>query len=238
MTRKGIPIWQAVADALTGDLRAGRYRPGDRLPTGSRLAARFGVNRHTVRRALARMAQEGLVHSRRGAGVFVDAAPTDYPLSRRVRFHANLRAAGREPAKEILSLETCGADAREARALGLEPGDPVHVCEGLALADSRPVAVFRSAFPGESLPGLPEVLAETRSTTEALALCGVADYTRSYTRVAAKTANATQARQLRVAVGAPILRSEGVDVDPGGSPVEYGIAWFAGDRVALVLEDS
>ena len=37
------------------------------------------------------------MHSRRGAGVFVTARPTDYPLGRRVRFHQNVLAAGQTP---------------------------------------------------------------------------------------------------------------------------------------------
>ena len=69
-----------------------------KLPTEAALAARFGVNRHTVRHGLASLSDEGLVHARRGAGVFVAADVTEYPIGRRVRFHQNVKAAGKEPA--------------------------------------------------------------------------------------------------------------------------------------------
>ena len=46
------PLWRTIHDSLRGDIAAGRYRPGDKLPTEAALAARFCVNRHTVRRAL------------------------------------------------------------------------------------------------------------------------------------------------------------------------------------------
>jgi GntR family phosphonate transport system transcriptional regulator len=39
----------------------------------------------------------------------------------------------------------------------------------------------------------------------------------------------------RLSPGAPILRSVGVNVDPGGAALEYGRTWFAGDRVTLTL---
>ncbi len=109
-----------VADALRDDLARGRFGPGDRLPAEAALARRFALNRHTVRDTLARLAAEGLVISRRGAGSFVASRPTDYPLGRRVRFEANLRAAGRTPAREVLALLTRAADEGEAAALGLE----------------------------------------------------------------------------------------------------------------------
>ncbi|MEO0914084.1 MAG: GntR family transcriptional regulator, partial [Pseudomonadota bacterium] len=99
------PIWKSIADTLTTEIAEGQYGPGAKLPTEASLAHRFGVNRHTVRHALSSMAEEGLVLSRRGAGVFVAQNPTDYPIGRRVRFHQNLAAAGRVAAKEILMME-------------------------------------------------------------------------------------------------------------------------------------
>lgn len=233
----GTPIWQAIATGLRGDIAGGHYAPGDKLPTEAALAARYGVNRHTVRRAIKDLAQAGLVHARRGAGVFVTVAPTDYPIGRRVRFHQNLAAAGRAPAKDILHLATRGADAAEAEALALSAGAQVHVYEGLSLADGQPIALFRSVFPAARFPQLCELITETRSVTAALSACGVADYTRASTRLNAKSATATQALHLRIAEGAPILRTISVNVDPSGTPIEYGHTWFAGDRVTLTVND-
>ena len=183
------------------------------------------------------MAEEGLVHPRRGSGVFVAATPTDYAIGRRVRFHQNIAASGRTPAKRVLSITTQAAGASEAEALRLDPGAAVHVYDGLSLADGQPVAVFQSIFPAERLPGLPEALERIASVTEALAACGVPDYTRVSTRITAKEANATQALHLQIAEGAPILRTVSVNADPDGVPVEFGRTWFAGDRVTLTVGD-
>ena len=228
-------IWKNITATLTHDIATGKYAPGDRLPTEAQLAARFGVNRHTVRRAISDMNEGGLTYSRRGAGVFVAQRPTDYAIGKRVRFHQNLAAAGRVPAKEILTLETRAASAHEAEQLGLESRAMVHVYEGLSLADNQPIAIFRSLFPAARFPDLLAALEISRSVTSALAQGGVADYTRASTRLTAKLANATQALHLRLSEGAPILRSAGINVDPDGVPVEYGVTWFAGDRVTLTL---
>src|SRR6056297_3817140 len=223
------PLWTTIEATLTGDIAEGRYRPGEKLPSEAALAARFGVNRHTVRRALGAMAAAGLVHARRGAGVTVLQGPTDYPIGRRVRFHRNLQAAGRLPAREVDALETRAAAAGEAAALELAPGAPVVVCEGRSLADGQPIALFRSVFPAGRLPGIGEALREVSSVTRALAACGVADYTRRSTRIDARLADATQAARLMVDEGAALLRTVSVSVDAGGVPVEYGRTWFAGE---------
>lgn len=234
MTRT--PLWKSIAIALTADIAESRYATGDQLPTEAQLAAKFGVNRHTVRRALADMADQGLVHARRGAGVFVTATPTNYAIGPRVRYHQNIAAGGQTPSKSILSLTTRACDTREAEALDLDTGAMVHVYDGLSLADGQPIALFQSVFPAQRLPGLLDALQTTSSVTQALLTCGVMDYTRISTRITAKQANATQALHLRVTEGAPILRTIGINADAAGLPVEYGRTWFAGDRVTLTLD--
>ncbi len=230
-------IWSAIAAALTEELAVGHYRPGDRLPTEAALSARFGVNRHTVRHALAALAKDGLVHSRRGAGVFVAQRPTDYPLGRRVRFHQNVLAAGQTPSRRISRTETRPCDADETRALRLTTGEPVHVVEGISLADEQPIAAFRSIFPAARFPDLLAQVRETGSITRALAACGLTDYTRAETRLTAQLADPVLAVALSIRPGAPVLRTVAVNVDPEGNPVEYGLTWFAGERVTLTVAD-
>jgi GntR family phosphonate transport system transcriptional regulator len=229
------PIWKSICIALTADIAEGRYDTGDRLPTEAQLSAKYGVNRHTVRRALSELADQGLVHARRGAGVFVAARPTDYPIGRRVRFHQNIAKGGQSPAKQVLHVETRACDAREAEALELDPGATVHVYDGLSLADEQPLARVQSVVPADRLPDMPEALRDESSVTTALKRCGVPDYTRIWTRITAKQANATQALHLKISEGAPILRTTGVNADPDGRPVEFGRTWFAGDRVTLTV---
>jgi len=231
-------IWKTIAASLTEDIAEGRYGSGDRLPTEAQLSATHGVNRHTVRRALAELSEQGLVHARRGAGVFVAARPTEYPIGKRVRYHQNISASGKIPGKQILALTTRAADAQEAEALGLAAGDPVHVYDGLSLADGLPIAVFQSVFPAERFPSMLSALEDTQSVTRALQGLGIADYTRQWTRLTARRASATQALHLRVPEGAPVMQSVGVNVDPDGNPVEFGRTWFAGDHVTLTLGDT
>ena len=231
------PVWRSIALSLTSDIAEGRYNTGDKLPTEAQLAAQHGVNRHTVRRAVADMAEQGLVHPRRGAGVFVAARPTDYPIGKRVRYHKNISASGKMPGKTILSLTTRTADEAEAEALQLAPGDMVHVYDGLSLADGQPIGLFQSVFPADRLPDILKALADTQSVTKALQHCGIQDYTRVSTRLTARAATATQALHLRLTEGAPVLFSVGINADPNGEPIEYGRTVFAGERVTLTLNE-
>ena len=70
-------LWQGIHDTLAGEIGGGRYAPGAKLPTEAELARRFGVNRHTVRRALAALAEACRSRVRRGPGGLVPTAPPD-----------------------------------------------------------------------------------------------------------------------------------------------------------------
>ena len=229
------PLWSMIADTLRGEIASGQYRPGDKLPTEAALARRFGVNRHTVRHALSGLIEDGTVTTRRGAGAFVSRPPTEYPLGRRVRFHQNLAAAGRLPQRVFLHIDTRNADPDEAEALALPTGARVHRAEGVSLADGLPIAHFISTFPATRLPDLPDHLRRTGSVTQALAACGLLDYTRAVTRLSARRASAMQARHLMLREGDPVLHSVSINHDADGRPVEFGRTVFVGDHVTLIM---
>lgn len=232
------PMWRTIAESVSADIAAGKYRPGDKLPTEAEFARRFAVHRHTVRRALSGLIDNGVIVPRQGAGVYVAQDVTEYPLGSRVRLSRNLMRAGRTAHREVLALETRAGDATETGALGLDPGAEVIVYEGISMADDSPIALFCSVFPAAALPGLKAALADLNSVTAALKSVGVADYLRVSTRITAQIATPVHVRHLRLRPGAPILRSVAVNVDPKGRPVEYGRTWFSGDRITLTLDAS
>ncbi len=237
MTPSAAPtLWQGIHDTLAGEIGGGRYPPGTKLPTEAELARRFGVNRHTVRRALAALSGAGRIHVRRGAGAFVTSARLDYAIAPRTRFSHNLTAAGHTPGRSLLRIETLAADATERRNLKLPKDARVHVTESISQADGIPITYSRMAFPAARLPGLPRALGEAPSITAALAQCGVADYQRLWTRLTAERPGAMIARHLRMPETSPVLRSESLDIDADGRPVEYGTAWFCSERVQLVVD--
>lgn len=70
MPRKAVPPYRAVSAALRERVEAGEWLPGEQLPTVRTLAETYGVSVTTVRRALALLADDGLVTVTPGWGVF------------------------------------------------------------------------------------------------------------------------------------------------------------------------
>ena len=230
-------IWQQIQEVLTGEIAAGRFGPGDRLPTEAALAQRFGVNRHTVRRALREMQEAGLIHARRGAGVFVTHRPIPYRLGPDVKFSQNMAETGHAGQRHILRLETLPASAEEADVLEIRRNDPIHVLENVTTIDGVPATYSHCVFPGERLSEFPDLLTRQGSITAALGLCGVADYRRVWTRVSAGRADPVTARHLQMADGAPVLKTVSLNRTAEGWPVEHAHTAFCADRVELLVDD-
>ena len=91
--------YQEIAAKLEQELRQ-HYRCGDYLPAEQQLAARFEVNRHTLRRAIDQLVEKGWVQRRQGVGVLVLMRPFDYPLNAQARFSQNLLDQGSHPTSE------------------------------------------------------------------------------------------------------------------------------------------
>lgn len=77
----GARLSDQVADQLATEIRRGGLAPGDKLPTEAQLVAQFGVSRTVVREAVSRLKSLGLVDSRQGSGVFVQASASFAPLN-------------------------------------------------------------------------------------------------------------------------------------------------------------
>lgn len=234
--RAGVALWRQIGTAIEAAIRAGRHAPGDRLPTEAELAARFAVNRHTIRRAMEELETRGVVRVEQGRGSFVAEDVLDYPLGARTRFSEIIRAQNREPAGRMLRIVQVPADARIAELLDIRPGRPVILAERLATADGRPVAIGSHHFPAARFPGIGALLEADASITRALAACGVPDYHRQVTRITARMPSAEEAQALQQARSRPLLVSEAVNADAQGRPVDATLTRYAAGRAQLVVE--
>ncbi|MEU6954469.1 GntR family transcriptional regulator [Streptomyces sp. NPDC045714] len=66
--------YMTVLDALAAEIKAGKIRPGEKIPSEADLVQRFGVARMTARRAVGVLRERGLVRTEWGKGTFVIAS--------------------------------------------------------------------------------------------------------------------------------------------------------------------
>ncbi|MGU3362511.1 phosphonate metabolism transcriptional regulator PhnF [Methylobacterium sp. M6A4_1b] len=232
----GLAAWRQIADTLAGEIRGGSLGAGAQLPAESALAARFGVNRHTVRRALGVLAEGGLVRTTQGRGSFVEQGPIPYPIGPRTRFSEIVSRTGREAWGDLIAAATVPADADWADALGIDPGAPILELLTVHRADGAPISTARTCLPLPRFTGFDAAYAASGSLTRAYAGFGVADYTRLSTRIGARPASPEEAERLDIAPGRTLIALSSVNVDGAGTRIQATRSLFAADRVELVVE--
>lgn len=120
-------VAERLSDRLAGrideQIRSGRFRPGDRLPTEQALATEHGVSRTVVREAVHQLRSRGLLRSRQGSGVYVTATPAgdvfklDLALIRSVDDVLGVRAVRRALEGEAAALAAEHATRAQVAAL-------------------------------------------------------------------------------------------------------------------------
>lgn len=230
--KSGIALWRQIADRIRLAIGSGEF--ADRLPPEMALAARFGVNRHTVREAIAALEQEGVLRAEQGRGTFIERKQRlAYPIGVRTRFSEGLQGQAKDRRGILLGHAVEVADERTTEALGLAAGARVIRLETLAEADGRPVSRATSFFDSDRFAGMERLYAESGSVTIALKSFGVLDYFRRSTLISARHASDADIADLKLSPGAIVLATVYVNVDPDGRPVQFSETRFAADLVEL-----
>ena len=229
----GVAVWRQISQTLHRDISSGGYQPGEKMPTEAMLSKRFGVNRHTVRRAISDLVDRGLVRVEQGRGTFVAEDVVEFVVGERTRFTELMSAQQRTPGTRLIRAMELPAEEMVADNLKLRAGTKVVLIERLGEADGRPISIGSHYFPSRRLPGLIAAFEERRSITRALADIGISDYLRLSTRVRSRRATAEEAQLIKVSPATPVLETLAVNCDTDGRRIEFGVSRFASNRVEL-----
>ncbi|MGE4219268.1 MAG: phosphonate metabolism transcriptional regulator PhnF [Alphaproteobacteria bacterium] len=231
----GLTLWRQIEQQLAAEIGAGVFTPANRLPTETVLAARFGVNRHTLRQAVNALAERGLVRVEQGRGTFVQEAVIDYAIGRRTRLSEIVSRHDRSPSGRLLAARTERTGTAVAEALGIPVRSRCLTLETLREADGIPIAIGTHHLPANRFAGLAEAFETAGSLSAAFAEFGIGDYERRTTKVTARMPTAEEARLLQQPRSRPVLVSAGIDAEPHGLPFHYVVTRFPSDRVQLVV---
>lgn len=228
----GETVYSQIARLLKEEI-ATHLAPGDCLPPERELAARFGVNRHTIRRAIDELIAASLLERRHGKGTFVLESPVDYHVGSATRFTEAIESLGMTPSDRVLHKQLIPARGGVAKRLRLTESDFVLWVESLRMADGRPICVVSHFLPQRAFPTL---LSDYNggSLHEHLALHYGVTLRRVESLVSALLPRGDDAQLLAISRNQPVLRVKSVNVsEADGTPLEYTLTRFRADRIQL-----
>lgn len=65
------PKYQVIIDDIKSKILSGSYNVGEQIPTESALQDKYNVSRHTIRKAILELSNEGYLRSEKGSGTYV-----------------------------------------------------------------------------------------------------------------------------------------------------------------------
>ena len=205
---------------------------GQALPSEAELSAEFGVSRPTIRRALAALEREGLVRSARGRGR-VATRPLQARSPRFVGWIDDVgRWTGDSHAKVIEKVATLPSTEVSAR-LGVPSGTSVFRIRRIRYVGDSPVAYIQAYLPLPVGAALSTRDLERSSLAKLLSTKYRLQIAEAQQTVTADLADAEVARQMKIAVGSPVLRVRRLFLTRLQAPVYYSIAFYPADRYEI-----
>jgi GntR family transcriptional regulator len=227
-----LPLWAQILADLSARLGAGDF--DERFPTDQELVDAYGVSRQTVREAVRRLADDGLLARERGRGTRVRSLEFEHtPGTLEGLFH-QVEAQGATPTSVVRVREQV-TDPEIARRLELPRRAALVHIERLRLADGEPLALDRSWLPARVARQLLDASLTHAGLYDELArLCGVTIIGGSE-RVRPVVPSATERRALAIPPGVAGFAIERL-VRSEREPVEWRQSLVRGDRYSLVVE--
>jgi GntR family transcriptional regulator len=225
------PLYMQLARKLAQDVRDGRYRAEQALPSERTLSEQLDISRVTARKAIDQLVDQGLVVRKRGSGNYI-APKIEQPLSNLSSFSEQLQERGFTPSSQWLRREVVLADADQQLSLGLSANTRVARLERLRLADEVVMAYEVSVIPATVLPR-PEGVAN--SLYEHLGKTGHMPV-RALQHIRAMNAAPALASQLGVPEGQAVLFITRVGYLESGQPVELTHSYCRSDHYDFVAE--
>jgi len=118
-------LYERIKSAIRSKVRAGEWRPGDKIPSENDLAKTLKASRMTVNRALRELSERGELVRRGGVGTFVAEPRPRSTVLMIARIGDEIRARGQYYDWSILNKSREKASAEVAAALELGEGSPV-----------------------------------------------------------------------------------------------------------------
>jgi GntR family transcriptional regulator len=246
MNRTRPSLVQEVHSKLLEHIASNQYEDlGGRLPSELELSDEFGVSRPTLREAITRLVEDGILTRRHGVGTFINKSPTtglrSWPYEKST-FLQLIRRAGHEPAQKVLRcvIEPLGPIAG---IFNLKPTDSSLSMEKLFYSDNQPVIFCRNIIP------LALVLPEWRGKIVVDYTCEESAYAFAVNKCGRQVDNHESeikalvcddglAELLKIEVGSPLLQLEEVAFDKAQRPLFYGLSYMRSSLVSFRIRRS
>ena len=231
-----LPYYFQLKELLVEEIKKGRLKPGQQIPSEFKLCEQFRVSRTVVRQAISSLVQSGYLNRQKGRGTFVTRPKiTENLFQNLTGSYEDMLTRGIKLVTKVLEQTKWEADSEILEGLKLEPEEPVIKIKRLRFISSEPIALATTYLPYKICPSLIEEDLTNQSlygVLEEKCNLKIAHGRRSLEAV---SADKKTALLLGVKVGTPLMLLNSISYLEDGRPIEYFQALHRGDRSRFVV---
>lgn len=141
-----MPLYQQICDDLYCKIQRGEYKPGERIPPEESLRTAYHVSRVTVRAALDKLIENGVLTKKRGKGTFVTIHPFLESADAQGSFTKSCKMKGVRPTTRLIFAGVKKPTSSIRKCLSLEKEDKIVCLIRIRMADGVPVIFEEDYF--------------------------------------------------------------------------------------------
>ncbi|MEA1914831.1 MAG: GntR family transcriptional regulator [Campylobacterota bacterium] len=225
-------IYHHLKDLINNDLSQ-----NDKLPSENKLCTKFNSTRSTVRQAIAKLKNEGLIYSKKGSGNFVTPNKIRYELSPTTSFTNEIQKLNKIPASKILDLEMIQADEILAQEFNIDIKSPLLKVSILRYVDDIPFLFTISYLNSSILEDIDKFIKEYESLTQLFVDEYSIQTVRNHSEIDIIGANPYISEKLNMQSHMPLIKISSSSIDKKTSQViEYCESYFRSDMAKIVID--
>ncbi len=232
----GVACYQQLSRILMEQIEKGIFKPGSQLATEIELSKRYRLNRHTVRQAIERLEDEGLVYKIKGKGTFVASNKIIYRVSKRVSFTASILDVGLNPDARLLDSYEIAAGKELSKMLHIQYSDRVIVLEILRFVNKMPFCHTTSFLSKTKFPELRSLISGSFSLFGLLRKHYGVDALRKSSTFEVSIPEDSDMDILKISQKVPVLIVKSISKGEAGDVIEYCITKFRGDMCSISVD--
>ena len=133
-----VAAYMQLKDIIYRQIKEGEFKPHDMMPSEAELCRKYDISRTTVRLALRKLIDDGLLYTIKGKGTFVEEPKIDQIMIKIPDFYEDMAERGLRPDVKVLDIRTIEASQLISEKLLIPLNERVFRIKRLFLANDKP----------------------------------------------------------------------------------------------------
>lgn len=228
------PIYLQLREIIRNRIEDGEYLPGTAIPSESKLAETYGINRLTVRNAVDTLVHEGILQRVQGKGVFVVGEKYEQNLEEHGGFVSVVSSGSKRVSVKEQSKVYRPAGNKFANYFNMAPEDLIFCVRHFVTLDNEPLSIEDIYVPREILPELEVVNTSVFTIKDIFGFYGIELASMQQTMEIIKGTAKTR-KVLDVPEGVAIIMLACDYWDSNGRAIAYSRSYIRSDRSAFTI---